>query len=227
MPTVKQNTPKAFVFDAYGTLFRLKSGVLSVPPDEQLLVTQIQDTWRLRQVEYTWLSAMMGRWIDFDEVTRSALDYALEFHEARDESLKEKLLTVYSDPTTFDDVPPTLEYLKEKGIPLAILSNGNSEKLQSALTNLGINGFFQAVLSAAKVKTYKPSPSVYQLVTDHFRCEPKEVVFISSNGWDIAGAASFGFYTVWVNRLGIPFEQLGVAPNQKLNSLKDFVYPLA
>lgn len=193
------------IFDAYGTLFDVDAAARNVakqPGQAQLAAVwgSLSKDWRAKQLEYTWLRAVSGRHIPFWQVTQDALDWAMENNGLRDNELRALLLAVYKECPAFSEVPKMLKALKDKGMNIAILSNGNPEMLVPAVRSAGIGEYLDDVLSVEDAGIYKPHGSVYDLVWDRFDVPQTEVLFASSNGWDIAGAAGYGFATVWVNR---------------------------
>jgi 2-haloacid dehalogenase len=209
--------PRAFVFDAYGTLFDVHSVVeaaRAVTSDPQTL----SNLWRQKQLEYTWLRSLMGRYEDFWVVTGQALRFALRrLGIAAGEAQVEALMSAYLTLSPFPEVPSALRALA--GTPLAILSNGSPLMLERAVHSSGLAGAFAHVLSVDEVRVYKPSPRVYELAPRALGMTPGEIVFVSSNGWDVAGAAAFGFTTCWCNRANAPAEELEIAPDYEVDRL--------
>ena len=209
--------PRAFVFDAYGTLFDVHSVVeaaRAVTPEPQALSL----LWRQKQLEYTWLRSLMERYEDFWVVTGQALRYALRrLGITATESQVETLMNAYLTLLPFPEVPSALRALS--GIPLAILSNGSPRMLDAAVRSSGLDHVFAHVLSVDAVAVYKPSPRVYELAPQALGVEPDEIVFVSSNGWDVAGAAAFGFRTCWCNRANAPAEELEATPDYEVDRL--------
>jgi 2-haloacid dehalogenase len=203
----------AYVFDAYGTLFDVRS-VLS--RCEELFPghgAQLTTLWRTKQLEYTWLRSLMGRYEDFWTITRDGLVHScqmLGLSQATDQI--DRLMQSYLTLSPFPDSAVALDALAPT--PCAILSNGTPEMLRSLVQNAGWERKFQHVLSVDAVKIYKPHPSVYQLAVSALSVERHEIVFVSSNGWDVAGAKVFGFQTCWLNRSNAPVEALGVQPDR-------------
>ena len=199
--------PRAFVFDAYGTLFDVHSVVeaaRAVTTDPQALSL----LWRQKQLEYTWLRSLMGRYEDFWLVTGQALRFALRrLGVAAGEAQIESLMEAYLALSPFPEVPGALRALR--GTPLAILSNGSPRMLESAVRSSGLAGAFDHVLSVDAVGVYKPSPRVYEMAPRALGLTAGEIVFVSSNGWDVAGAKASGYHAAWCNRAGAPEEELG------------------
>jgi 2-haloacid dehalogenase len=199
--------PRAFIFDAYGTLFDVHSVVVragNIPGDLQALSV----LWRQKQLEYTWLRSLMERYQDFWEVTEAALRSAVEQLkiEASDVQLH-RLMQAYLLPPAFPDVTAALDAVK--GTPLAILSNGAPKMLDSAVDHNGLKSYFVEIISVDRVKTYKPSPKVYALAPEVLGVPPEEILFVSSNSWDVAGAKSFGYKVCWCNRSQGHMDHLG------------------
>jgi 2-haloacid dehalogenase len=199
--------PQAFVFDAYGTLFDVHSVVVragNIPGDLDKLST----LWRQKQLEYTWLRSLMERYEDFWDVTEAALRSAVMQLkiEASDTQLH-GLMQAYLIPSAFPDVTPALDALH--GVPMAILSNGSPKMLGSALHHNGMTSYFAEIISVDRVRTYKPSPSVYALAPQVLGFPPEEILFVSSNSWDAAGAKAFGYKVCWCNRTQGHMEHLG------------------
>ena len=208
-----------YVFDAYGTLFDVHAAVrrhaASIGPDAQLL----SELWRAKQLEYSWMLTLMGRYRDFWALTEDALDFAMARVPAADPALRPALLDAYWSCDAYPEVPELLKQLKMRGAKLAILSNGSPKMLAAACASGGIADMFEAVISVDRVKAYKPDPRVYDLVTTEFRVFPEAVSFQSSNRWDAAGATAFGFRTVWINRNRLPEEYNDIRPAAVLPSL--------
>ncbi len=213
------------IFDAYGTLFDVDAAAREVakqPGQSQLAAVwaTLSKDWRAKQLEYTWLRAIGGRHIPFWQVTQDALDWAMENNGLRDNALRAQLLAIYKECPAFPEAAACLKALKDKGLNVAILSNGSPDMLVPAVRSAGIGEYLDDVLSVEDVSIYKPHASVYDLVWDRFDVPQSEVLFASSNGWDAAGAAGYGFATVWVNRADAPQDRLWAAPHRTLKSLK-------
>jgi 2-haloacid dehalogenase len=210
---------RACVFDAYGTLFDVHSAVARLRAEVGEQADALSQLWRTKQLEYTWLRALMRRHADFWQVTGDALDYALALHRIDAGPIREPLLQAYLTLDTYPEVPAMLERLRAAGLKRAILSNGEPNMLAAGAQSAGIAGLLDAVLSVEEVGVFKPDPRVYQLAVDHLGVPPAAIAFLSSNAWDINGAASFGLRPVWVNRLGAPPERLPGAAEHELSDL--------
>ena len=216
--------PRAFLFDAYGTLFDVHSVVeagRALTSDPQALSA----LWRQKQLEYTWLRSLMARYEDFWAVTEAALRWTLKrLAIPAGEGDIARLMEAYLSLATFPEVPDALAAMA--GRPLGILSNGSPRMLAAATRSSGLEGRLAHVLSVDAVRTYKPSPAVYELGARAFGLPAADVLFVSSNGWDVAGAKAYGYRTCWCNRLGAPRENLGVTPDLEVRRLDDILIGL-
>ena len=210
---------KACVFDAYGTLFDVHSAVARHRHRLGSKADAVSALWRTKQLEYTWLRSLMNRHADFEAVTREALRFALDSHTIRDNQLPIALMDAYLSLDAYPEVKSTLSQLRERGLKTAILSNGSPAMLDAAVKSAGIGDLLDQVLSIEEVGIYKPHPSVYQLAVDRLGVERDAISFQSSNGWDAAGAAAFGFRVAWINRFGQPPECLPVGPQAEIKTL--------
>lgn len=217
------------VFDAYGTLFDVAGAArVAAASDSRLagLWPRLADDWRRKQLEYTWLRSLMRDHADFATVTAEALDWAMEAAGLEDATLRNRLLALYDKLPAYPEVPAMLAAVQARGLPRAILSNGTPAMLASATRAAGVAPLLDAVLSVEDLGIYKPDPAVYALVTARFNVAPADVLFVSSNGWDVAGASAFGFCTLWVNRMGAPVDRLPGRPDhiaRDLSSLTDLL----
>ncbi|WP_112320339.1 haloacid dehalogenase type II [Oceanibium sediminis] len=213
------------VFDAYGTLFDVAAAarIAAAEPGREAFAQawpRIAGTWRLKQLQYSWLRAVADAHTDFWQVTADGLDYALEAAGMGDDAeLRERLLALYWELSAFPEVPAMLAALKTAGVETAILSNGSPDMLDGAVRSAGIGAHMDAVLSVESVGVFKPHRSVYDLVGQRFGRGADTVLFVSSNGWDAAAAAGYGFRTVWVNRAGDPLDRLPWVPEETLPDL--------
>lgn len=214
--------PKGFIFDAYGTLFDVHSVIEAgreITQDPQALSA----TWRQKQLEYTWLRALMRRYEDFWRVTEAALRFAVRrLGITASEAQLGRLMEAYLSLAAFPEVKTALERLKSS--PLAILSNGSPRMLEAAVRSSGLGGYLRHVLSVDAVKTYKPSPEVYALGPKAMGVPAAELLFVSANAWDVVGAKAYGYRVCWCNRLKAPMEELGFAPDltvERLDQIAD------
>ena len=213
---------KALVFDAYGTLFDVQSVISAVNNKFPGQGPALSAGWRTRQLEYTWLRSLMGRYEDFWHVTEAALvatsnALKLPLDRAETNQLMDKYL--HLDP--FPEVKDALKALSH--LPLAILSNGNPMMLNAVVENAGLKGVFDHVISVDEVRIYKPAPGAYQLAVKKIGVAKGNIGFVSSNFFDAAGAKTYGFRTHWINRAGAPPDELGVQPDVNLKLLTDLI----
>lgn len=210
---------KACVFDAYGTLFDVFSvadGVRQAVGDKADAVTA---GWRQKQLEYSWLRSLMGAHVDFWQVTRDALDFALSAAGNDDDATRDRLMDLYLSLAPYPEVTAVLSTLRDNGRRRAILSNGAPEMLNAAVSSAKLDGLLDEVFSVEDVGIYKPASPVYRMAVDRLGCSADEICFMSSNAWDAAGAANFGFRVVWVNRFGQVRERLPGTPLHEVKSL--------
>jgi len=213
---------KALVFDAYGTLFDVHSVISACDQSFPGHGAALSQAWRAKQLEYTWLRSLMGRYKDFWQVTESALVFGCKsLGLSCLPGTRAKLMETYLRLNPFPEVQQALGALS--GYLLAILSNGSPRMLKAAVESAGLKGIFRHTLSVDEAKIYKPSPRVYRLAPQKLRVSTNAIGFISANFWDIAGAKAFGFHTYWVNRSKAPAEELGLVPDATLSSLADLV----
>ena len=212
------------VFDAYGTLFDVAAAarIAAEQPGQETLAAvwpRVAADWRAKQLQYTWLRAITGDHKPFWDVTQDGLDWAMEASGLDDPALREMLLALYWELPAYPEVPDMLADLKNRGFATAILSNGSPDMLDGAVEFAGVGGWLNAVLSVEEVGIFKPARAVYDLVGKRFGTSADEVLFVSSNGWDAAAAAGYGFQTVWVNRAGEPEDRLPARPARQVSDL--------
>lgn len=219
---------RACVFDAYGTLFDFASaaaGCADVLGDKAGPLTAL---WRDKQLQYSWLRGLQGRYVPFWQVTGDALDFALETLDLpADGPLRERLMNLYRTLGTFPEVPGVLRALREAGFATAILSNGSPDMLASAVEGAGLAGAFDAVISVDEVGNFKPDPRVYQRAVDRLGVPAEAIAFQSSNAWDAHAASAFGMRVVWCNRYSQRRERLPGIPDHEVHSLAELPALLA
>jgi len=208
---------KALVFDAYGTLFDVHSVLTRCEETFPGHGSALTALWRTKQLEYTWLRSLMGKYEDFWQITQDGLVFAcrsLGLAPTHDQI--DHLMQAYLTLSPFPEIPAALKALSR--VPCSILSNGSPKMLDSVVRNAGLAWRFQHILSVDEVRTYKPHPSVYQLAEIHCGVRRDEIGFVSSNGWDVAGGKAFGFQAIWLNRQNAPTEVLGFEPDRIIHS---------
>jgi len=218
MPSI----PRAFVFDAYGTLYDVHSVANlaeEFAPRQGAVLSQL---WRTKQLEYTWLASLMRSPAyareDFSALTARALDYAVaQLMIPLGADQRQRLLAAYRTLTPFPDAADALALLAPR--PRVILSNGTLDMLRPLVAASSLAPYIDDILSVDAADIYKPAPAVYRLCVDRLQLAPADIAFISSNGWDAAGAKVFGFTTFWINRYGLPVERHAPEPDYVVGSL--------
>jgi 2-haloacid dehalogenase len=212
----------AVVFDAYGTLFDVHS-VASLA--EQLWPGQgaaLSQAWRAKQLEYSWLRAMSGRYKPFWDVTRDALRHACaRLGLALDAGIETRLMNQYASLSAFPENLGALRALKAAGLPLGVLTNGNLEMIEVSIRSAGMQGVFDHVLSSQQVSTFKTLDAIYALGPAAFGCPAKRILFVSSNGWDAIASKWYGYTSFWIDRSGAPPEVLDTEPDHTGRLLTD------
>ncbi|MCX7150932.1 MAG: haloacid dehalogenase type II [Rhodocyclales bacterium] len=221
MPTDQLHDIDACVFDAYGTLFDFNSAASAARYELGDDWQRLSALWRLKQLQYTWLRGLAQQHADFWQVTGDALDFALATLKIERPGLRERLMKLYLQLGTYPEVPAMLRELKNRGMKLAILSNGSPTMLAAVVTNSGLDGVFDAVLSVEDVGVYKPHPAVYDLAAKRLKLDPSRICFLSSNGWDAYSAKAFGFRVIWCNRFAQVPERIPAAPDGEIINLSE------
>ena len=211
---------KGIAFDMYGTVVdvgAIAEACKAVAPDPVAFNTQ----WRAKQLEYTFLRSLMGKYQDFWRVSEQALEFTIHrFGLQVSAEQRRRLLEAWLHPSPYPEVAAALPLLKEQ-YALAVLSNGSPKMLRAGLERTGLKPYFRWVISVDEVKVYKPSPKVYQLAPRKMRMKKEEILFVSSNSFDVIGAKSFGFRVCWINRTGAPLDPLGPKPDLVMGSVDE------
>ena len=210
----------ACVFDAYGTLFDVAAAAAQCRDALGDKADELSVLWRTRQLEYTWLRSLMQEYVEFRQVTGDGLDYAMAALGIEDDALRQRLMDIYMRLDAYPEVKDVLSALKAGGIKTAVLSNGSPEMLSSAVDNAGIADLLDDVFSVDSIGVYKPHPSVYQMAVDGLGVDARRICFMSSNAWDAAAGANFGYRVVWVNRFGQPQERIPGEPEDEIKTLE-------
>lgn len=212
---------KAVVFDAYGTLYDIQS-VADITEDAfpgyGEIITQV---WRIKQLEYTWLRSLMRRYQDFSAVTRDSLAYTLRvLGLAYENEALERVIEKYLHLDLYPDAAAALNALKPR--KLAILSNGSPDMLNALVRNSRLDHLLDATISVDAKKIFKPSPEAYELIGEVLGTAPHEVLFVSSNPWDVAGAKAFGLNVAWIERVTPEAMALACVENELVAPLTMF-----
>ena len=216
---------EAVLFDAYGTLFDVHAAVqrhaAAVGPDSG----RLSEVWRSKQLEYSWVRGLAGRYRSFWSLTEEALDYALAQHPGVDRALRGPLLDAYRELDAYPEVPGVLAALRARGLRTGIFSNGDPAMLERAVSAAGLAAHLDAVLSVEAAGTFKVHPDTYAGAVAQMGAPADRVLFCSSNRWDVAGAAAFGLRCAWINRRGLPDEYADLPPAAVLADLNGLSQP--
>ena len=204
------NTKSIFIFDAFGTLFKtseIDDELKSIAKDKTENLISI---WRKKQLEYTWLRNQMNQYAPFSQVTKEALDYSMRVNGLKNPRIFDLLLPIYDSPSLIEGAFKALNFLKEKNKTVCILSNGTRAMLENGVRKTGIENIVDFIFSVDDIQVYKPRAEVYQMAMDKLDAYVNELLFFSSNQWDVSGASVFGWDCAWVNqydevREGLPF----------------------
>jgi 2-haloacid dehalogenase len=218
---------RAILFDVYGTLLDVHSAIAHAGKELGAQAESVSRLWRQKQLEYTWVWSLRREYRTFRTLTESALDYALAFHGIQSAPLKVRLLLAYEQLDAFPEVAGALHDLRDYGIRLAVLSNGDADMLEGGLQAAQIRSVLDAVISVAPLRVFKPDRKVYELGRAWAAVPPDEIAFVSANAWDAGGAAGFGFRTFWINRSGQPDEYGMARDATTIHSLGDLAAGLA
>ena len=213
---------KAIIFDAYGTLFDVNSAAEKCKEKIGDKWEDFANYWRITQLEYTWLRSLMNRHKDFWQVTEDSLNKSMKKFEI-DQNMRSELLNLYKILSTYPEVKKTLEELKRKNFKLAILSNGTPDLLNLLVNSNSLEEFFDDIFSIETVGIYKPNADVYNIPIKKYNILKNEVLFLSSNTWDVSGGGNFGYKSIWINRNNNIFDNLDYSPEFELKNLKDLL----
>ena len=210
---------KAIIFDAYGTLFDVNSAAKKCKNKIGDKWEDFANYWRTTQLEYTWLRSLMNRHQDFLQITEDSLSKSMKVYNI-EKNMKDELLNLYKVLSPFEEVPETLQLLKDKKYKLAILSNGTPDLLNKLVSSNNLDNYFEDIFSVEEVGIYKPDSRVYDIPTKKYGIKKNEVIFLSANTWDISGGGNYGYQSVWVNRNNNIFDNLDYTPKYQIQSLK-------
>ncbi len=216
------NNIKAIIFDAYGTLFDVNSAAEKCKNKIGDKWVDFANYWRTTQLEYTWLRSLMRRHKDFWEITEDSLDKSMKIFKI-DNSMRNELLNLYKVLSPFKEVPEVLKELKKKNYRLSILSNGTPSLLNELVKSNNLEFLFDDVFSVEEVGIYKPDPKVYDLPIKRYSIKKEEVLFLSSNTWDVSGGGNYGYNSIWINRNDNIFDILDFTPKFEINNLSKLI----
>jgi len=208
-------------FDAYGTLFdvgEIEQHCARVTDRSE----EMARLWRMKQLDYAVLRTVMDRYADWGQITSDSLDYATTALGVElDPASRRLLMRAWLELPAFPDVAPSLSRLAESDLRLLILSNGTTQMLTPLIERNGLTDRFLAVLTSEAVQTFKPDPSIYGQVIDRLHARINEILFVTANGFDVAGSKSVGFTVCRIDRRGEPLDQLGFVPDLHARDLTE------
>ena len=208
---------KAIVFDAYGTLFDVNSAAEKCKDRIGDKWVSFAHYWRTTQLEYTWLRTLMKRHKDFWQITEDSLDKSMKTFDI-DSSMRNELLNLYRKLSTYPEVKEVLIKLKKK-YKLSILSNGTPDLLNNLVNSNDLKNIIEDIFSIEEVGVYKPDKKVYDLPTKKYGVKKEDIVFLSSNTWDVSGGGNYGYNAIWVNRNKTVFDNLDYKPKNEVSNL--------
>jgi 2-haloacid dehalogenase len=197
---------RAVLIDVYGTMPAVHSASAREGKELGPAAEAVSRLWRQKQLEYTWVWSLRDEYRSFRALTAAALDFALASNGVSSAVLRERLMKAYERLDAFPEVAESLKGLRARALRLAALSNGDPDMLEAGLEAAGIRASLDAVLSVAPLQIFKPDRRVYELGRAWADAPAEEIAFVSSNAWDVGGAAGFGFRTFWINRAMQPHE---------------------
>src|SRR5699024_4370542 len=215
---------KAIIFDVYGTIFDMSSLEDKITQFDDALAKSVSKLWRKTQLNHMILRQIMQRYIPFDDLTKDALRYVLDEHQIQyNREDINRLFEAFLDLNYYSEIPRVLSDLNSKGFHIGVLSNGDNSMLMPLVDDSKISGYIGSVMSVDEIKQYKPSPASYALILKYYKLKREDILFVSSNTWDVTGAANFGFDTVWVNRKGEQYDNNGQLPTITVNNLNEML----
>ena len=215
------------IFDAYGTLLDVNSPVKNfLKQNKNNILEQrwelLCNIWREKQISYTWLLNITNSYYDFLTVTKNSLKYAIDYVDLNiDQKTFEKLVNFYLKIEPYHEIKNVLTKLKKLHYNNIILTNGTNFMINEAVKNSKLENLIDDIISVDDIKSYKPDPEVYKFACKKLNCDTKEIIFLSSNSWDIYGALNYGFDSIWVNRKSVPIENLPLKPNKIITNLDE------
>ncbi len=212
---------KACIFNAYGALLDTNHPFDQFKEALGGNAMNIFKLWRQKRLQYSSQLSLMNRHISYDQIRKYALDFACDAYDVNDESLKQEILNSHATLEAFPDAHDALEKLKKKSIVTAVLSNGTPRSLATEMKSAKLNNSVGRIFSTEQVHAFKPAPVVYEYVEQQLGFPPSKIAFVSSNSWDIVGAVSYGFYSIWLNRHNRTSEKLPYEADCEIKSLDD------
>lgn len=193
--------PITIGFDIYGTLINTDGVVMILQKFIGDTAGAFAQTWRSKQLEYSFRRGLMQNYRDFAVCTSQALDYSCLAHgQALSAGQKNELLAVYRQLPAFDDVHDGLSRLQARQHRLFAFSNGSAEAVRTLLDSAGISAFFEGVVSTEDLRSFKPNPAVYSHFLRQSGASGSDAWLVSSNPFDVIGAVSAGMKAAWLKR---------------------------
>lgn len=215
---------KAIIFDVYGTLFDMDSLKNEMIEFDEDTATKITKLWQKTQLRHMFMRQVMQRYIPFDELTKDSLRHTLNVYDIQyNREDINRLFEAFFDLNYYKEIPKALANLRDKNIDVGILSNGNDNMLMPLIDNSELGGYIDTLISVNEIKQYKPSAASYALVLEYYHMNREDILFVSSNSWDITGASNFGFDTAWVNRTNKKFDVNGPTPSITVSNVSEMV----
>jgi 2-haloacid dehalogenase len=191
---------QVLAFDVYGTLINTQGVLVLLEQMMENNALLFSETWRAKQLEYSFRRGLMKRYVKFSVCTKDALNYTCELLKiALSNEQKKQLLDSYKTLPAFDDVEKGLAQLQQN-YQLVAFSNGEKESVEGLLNNANIKQYFDDIVSADEIQTFKPDPLIYQHLLNRTNSIAQQAWLISSNPFDVIGAKSFGMHAAWVKR---------------------------
>jgi len=216
--------PHTLAFDVYGTLIDTAGVVSALAARLGDAATTFARLWRDKQLEYSFRRALMRRYDGgFAQCTAEALAFACAAHGLQlDAAERAALLALYRRLPAFADAPDGLAALRAAGHRLYAFSNGLPDDLAALLGTAGLRQHFDDLVSVHEVRSFKPDPVVYAHFLDRSGARTDDTWLVSSNPFDVIGAAAAGWRTVWVSRSAAqPFDPWGIEPTLVVRRLTE------
>jgi len=215
-------TPRGVAFDAFGTLFDLEGARPGLRAELGEPGDAVFAGFVARLVPWSWHATAAGRYRPFPEIAAlairaAALEQGVGLSSGRAASLADGLASL----PAFPDAAEALAALVDGGLRLAVLSNGTAEGLRRLVEGAELSACFERLLAADSVGRFKPAPEVYAMAPAALELPPEDVVLVSANDWDVAGAQQFGMGGLWLSRGRPVTDALGVEPTMVVPELVD------
>jgi 2-haloacid dehalogenase len=210
-------------FDVYGTLIDIHGLVSQLQELTGNQAKEFSQTWRDKQLEYSFRRGLMQNYENFTVCTSHALDYTCEYYKIPlSGNQKQHLLNAYLTLPAFTEVKPALAELKANNFRLFAFSNGSTAAVDRLLVTAGIREYFIGIVSVDDIKSFKPNPAVYSYFLRQSGACCGDAWLISSNPFDVIGAISAGMRAAWLRRSqDTIYDPWGIEPTLIVESLRD------